>query len=64
MKIDAATYEVNIANLSQDITKEQFQRQFTPQPHKITLLRNTYMEEKYFAFFLWWNITDNNRKFE
>lgn len=53
MKIDPATYEVNIANLSQDITKEQFQRQFTPQPHKITLLRNTYMEEKYFAFFLW-----------
>ena len=50
VRIAAATFEVNIANHSQDITKKTFQRQITTPPHKQTLLRNTYMEEKYFTF--------------
>ena len=52
MKIDATTYEVNMTTHSQDIMKKQFQQQLTAQPHKTTLLRNTYLEEKCFALLL------------
>ena len=51
LKIDAAVFEAKMTNNSQDITKNQFQRQLTVPLHKLTLLSNTYMEEKYFTFF-------------
>ena len=43
---------------SQDITKN-FQGQLTVPSHEQTLLRNAFMEEKYFTFFLRRNIVDN-----
>ena len=33
VKIDTATFEVNMTNHSQDITKKQFQQQLTVLPH-------------------------------
>lgn len=51
LKIDAAVFEANMTNNSQDITKNQFQRQLTVPLHKLTLLSDTYMEEKYSTFF-------------
>ena len=43
----------------QDIMKKQFQPQLTVPSHKQTLLRNTYMKEKYFTIFLRRTIIDN-----
>ena len=63
VKIDAAIFEVNMTNHSQDITKKQFQQQLVVPPHKQTLLRNMYMKENYLTYFLKRNIVDN-RKFQ
>ena len=52
LKIDTATFDVNMTNYFQDIIKNQFQRLLTVPPYKLTLFCNTYMEEKYFALFL------------
>ena len=41
----SATFEVNMTNHSQDITKKQYQQQLTVPPHKQTLVRNSYMEK-------------------
>ena len=49
-KSDAATFEVNMTNHSQDITKRQFEQKMTVSPHKKTLLYNMKMEEKCFTF--------------
>ena len=46
----SATCEANMTNHSQDITKQQFQQQLTVPSHKQTLLRNSYVEEKYSIF--------------
>lgn len=51
VKNDAAIFEVNMTNHSQDITKNQFKRQLKVQSRKQTLLCNKYLEEKYSAFF-------------
>ena len=44
LTIDVATFEVNMTRYS----KKQLQRQLAVPPHKQTLLRNTFMEEKHF----------------
>ena len=45
LKIDAATFEVNMTNHSQDITRKQYQRQVTVPSYEQTLLRNTDMRK-------------------
>ena len=55
VKIDADEFEVNMTNYCQDI-KKQFLWQLTVPP----IMRNRFLEEKYFAFFLIGNI---NREF-
>ena len=44
--IDAATFEVIAANLSRDITKNQFQRQLMISILKQTSLHHTYKKEE------------------
>ena len=51
VKIDVATFEVNMTNHSQDIAKKHFQQQLAVPPYNETLLRNTYIEENYIIFF-------------
>ena len=51
-KISPTTFELNMTNHFQNITIKQFQRKLMLPAHKQTLLRNTYLEEKYFTFFL------------
>ena len=41
----SATFRVNMTNNSQDITKKQYQQQFSVPPHKQTLVWNSYMEK-------------------
>ena len=47
VKIDVATFEVNMTNHSQDIAKKQL----AVPPYNETLLRNTYIDENYIIFF-------------
>ena len=58
-EIDAATFEINMMNYSQNIMIKQFQQQSKAPPHKYTLLRNRYLEEKHFLLFLSTKIIDN-----
>ena len=44
-KIDAATFEVNMTNQSQDIMKKQFQQQLKIPSHKQILSCNMYTNE-------------------
>ena len=52
VKTDAAIFEVNMTNHSQDSTKKQFRRQLKESSHKQSLLWNRFIEKKYFTFFL------------
>ena len=49
---DAVKYEISMTNYSQDITKKQFHWRLPVLPHKQSLLRNRYLEEINFTFFL------------
>ena len=51
LKIDTAIFEAIMTNHSEDITKNLFQRQLMVPLRKQTLLRITFMEEKYSTFF-------------
>lgn len=52
VKIDDATFEVNITNNFQDITKKQFQWQLRVPPHRQTFLHHTFMDENYFTLLM------------
>ena len=54
VKIDAATFEVDMANQSLDNTKKHFQRQLTISPHIQSLVK-----EKHLTFFLRKNTVDD-----
>ena len=49
LKTHTATFEANMTNYFQDITKNQ--RLLTVPSYELTLLCNMYIEEKYFTFF-------------
>ena len=51
VKIDAITFELNMANNYQGFTKKQCQRLFTVSHHGQTLLGNALMEEGFFTLF-------------
>ena len=49
-----------MTNYLQGTIKKQCQQQLEVPPHKQTLLRNEYIEEKYFTFFLYRNVLPTN----